>query len=118
MRADGVAARRRADAMRVQLTSPRACGRRSFQSVLGDAAVRQVVDRFGERKLQHDLAVSSVTSMVAFNSAPLGAFGLQQLPDHRARDLPGTVGLRSSSPSGSSINSSPIRVLKKYLGMG
>ena len=36
---------------------------------------------------------SSVTSMIAFSSAPLGAFGLQQFPDHGARDFPGAIGI-------------------------
>src|SRR6185437_9081001 len=61
--------------------------------VPGGGVVRDVEDRFRERKLQHDLAfvVGHLDGRV--QQGPLGAFGLQQFPDHGPRDFPGAIGV-------------------------
>src|SRR5665213_2745822 len=54
---------------------------------------RWVEDRLGKRKLQHDLAVV-VSDFEGRTQKPvLDAFGLQYFPNHRPRDLPGTIGI-------------------------
>src|ERR1700674_3348243 len=64
-----------------------------MRSMSCDRRSRNIEDRFGKRKLQHDLAfvVSHLKNRI--QKAGLCAFGLQQLPDHRPRNFPWGVGI-------------------------
>jgi len=61
---------------------------RRLASVLCDGLVRHVEDRFGKGELEHDLALIVRHFEDRTQEATLGAFGLQQFPDHRPRDFP------------------------------
>ena len=61
---------------------------------------------------------SSVTSMVAFNSAPSAPSVFSSSRIMARAISQARSGSPSTSPSGSEISSSPIRVLKKYRGIG
>src|SRR4029450_12606303 len=64
-----------------------------MQSVSCDGRVRKVQHRLGKRKLQHDLTFAVGHFENGIQEAGLCAFGFQQLPDHRRRNFPCTIGI-------------------------
>jgi hypothetical protein len=60
-------------------------------SVLRNRAAGSIEDRFGERKLQHDLAVVVGHLDDRALLRAIGAVGLEQFPDHGARHFPGAI---------------------------
>src|SRR5258707_446759 len=62
-------------------------------SVLCDGLVKEIENRFGKRKLQHDLAFIVGHFEDRVQETALRAFGLQQLPDHGPRDFPCAIGI-------------------------
>jgi hypothetical protein len=62
-------------------------------SVLRNRGAGGIEDRFGERKLQHDLAVVVGHLDDRAQQRAIGAIGLEQLPDHGARHFPGAIGI-------------------------
>src|SRR6266481_5955678 len=64
-----------------------------MQSVSRDWRVRNVQDRFGKRKFQHDLAFIVGHFEDGIEEAGLCAFGLQQLPDRGPRNFPCAIGI-------------------------
>src|ERR1700682_4033054 len=62
-------------------------------SVLCDGFVGEIENRLGKRKLQHDLAFIVRDFEDRTQQTPLGAFGLQQFPDHGPRNFPCAIGI-------------------------
>jgi hypothetical protein len=63
------------------------------RSVFRRRHVGEVQDRFGKGEFQHNLAGLVGHFEDRFQKTALGAFGLQQFPDHGARDFPGPIGI-------------------------
>src|SRR5690242_18843172 len=54
-------------------------------------AIRQIEQRFRERKLQHDLAVVVGDLDDSVHQGAVGTLALDELEDHGARDFPGAI---------------------------
>ena len=79
--------------------------------------VRQLDDGFSEGKFEDDLAVVVHHLDDRAEQRLARAFATQQFQIMARAISQARSGSRSCSPSGSTISSSPILVLKKYLGM-
>src|SRR5215475_1018750 len=61
--------------------------------MLRHTGITTIEQRFGERKLQHDLAVVIGHLDRRIQQPLVGAFAAQQFQDHGARHLPGAIGI-------------------------